>query len=391
MPTERLVTAQEELDRVVHAARAAGTVGLDTEFLREKTFRARLCLLQLATADELVLIDPLASVDLAGVAGLVSDPDVEVLVHAGRQDFELLFERFGALPRNIYDVQLAAGFAGLGASLPYGRLVDELAGATLVKGEAYTDWCRRPLTESQLTYAANDVRYLIDIADKLKAKLAELGRAEWVREEMKVFEDEDLYLLDPGEAWRRVSGRGSLTGRQTSVLKEVARWRDEAAARRDLPRGWIVKDPTLVEIARRGPQDLAELKSLRGINAKEAERSASEILEAVKRGRNAPAVELAPSPPKGALVRARMLSGLGDAIVRSRCEHAGIATELVATRGELEALLADIFASRARPDEHRLLRGWRRDLAGEAVMALAEGRIAVRAIETPPYVEEVPL
>ena len=391
MSAERLITSQDELDPVVDAARRSRSVALDTEFLREKTFRARLCLVQLATPDELVLADPLARIDLAPVASLVADPAVEVLVHAGRQDFEILYERFGVLPRNVYDVQLAAGFAGLGASLPYGRVVEELTGTTLQKGEAYTDWCRRPLSTAQLKYAANDVRYLHEVAAKLKARLDELGRTRWVEEEMRILEQEELYVTDPAQAWRRVSGRGSLGGKQVAVLREVARWRDEEAARRDLPRGWIVKDPTLIEIARRAPRSPAELKGIRGLNPKEAERSGRGIVAAVTRGRESAPADLPSSPPRSALVRARMLSGLADALVRARCEHASIATELVATRGDLEGLLADVFSGRLEHDRHRLLQGWRRDLAGDAVLALAEGRIAVRAVEHPPYVEEVPL
>ncbi|HVM33777.1 MAG TPA: ribonuclease D [Actinomycetota bacterium] len=391
MPPERLVTEQQELDEIILAARRAGSVALDTEFLREKTYRSRLCLVQIATDGDLVVVDPLARIDLGALAALVSDPGVEVLVHAGRQDFELFYERYGVAPRNVYDVQLAAGFAGLGASLPYGRLVEELAGATLQKGEAYTDWCRRPLTDAQLTYAANDVRYLHDIAAKLKARLDELGRGAWVAEEMLALEDETLYATDPAEAWRRVSGRGSLSSRQTSVLKELAGWREEAAARRDLPRGWIVKDPSLVEIARRAPKSTSELKAIRGLNAKEAERSGREILDAVERGRSSPAIASGPSPPKSALMRARMLSGLCDAVLRARCERASVATEVVATRGELEALLADVFSERAREEDHRLLRGWRRDLAGGAILALAAGRMAVRVADAPPYIEEVVL
>jgi ribonuclease D len=365
---------------------------MDTEFLREKTYRAKLCLVQIATGEDIYLIDPLDGLDLGPVADLIADDHIEIIVHAGKQDFELFYEAHRVVPANVFDVQLGAAFAGYGASLPYGRLVGELAGVQLVKGESYTDWCRRPLTSSQSRYAADDVRYLRDIAARLKVELDELGRVSWAREEMRrQFEDRDSYRFDPGSAWRRVSGRGSLSGRQLAVLKEVAHWREEAASRRNVPRGWLVKDPSLIEIARRGPSSAGELKAIRGINAREAERSGKDIISAVQAGRRGRAIETGPNPPKSAQARARMLSGLADAIVRARCEGARIATELVTNRTELEALLAEVVNGSLEPSRHRILTGWRRDLAGDAVLDLARGRIALKAIDRAPYIQEVPL
>jgi ribonuclease D len=314
-------------------------------------------------------------------------------VHAGRQDFELFYERFGALPANVFDVQIAAGFVGHGASLPYARVVEIVLGRKLIKGESYSDWCRRPLTESQLRYAADDVAWLLEVADRLKRELLERERLEWAREEMKGLEDKGTYEVDPGESWRRVGGRGSLSSSKLAVLREVARWREETAMRRDLPRGWVVKDPTLIEIARRGPRDLAGLRAIRGLNPAEAGRSGAELLAAVAKGARSRPPEEPGSLPRWAQVRARTLSGLADAIVRARSERAQVATELVATRGELESLLADVVTGSLDEDgsKHRLLQGWRRELAGGAVLNLARGRIAVRASDRPPYIEEVPL
>jgi ribonuclease D len=377
------------MKHAVERAGVTGSIGLDTEFLRERTYRARLCLVQIADAEQVWLIDPLADVDLSGIAGMIADPDVEILVHAGRQDFELFFDRWGRPPRNVYDVQIAAGFAGFGASLPYGRLVDSVLGISIAKGESYTEWCRRPLTQEQLTYAADDVRFLPAVAIRLKERIEGLGRTAWVVEEMQALEDPALYSVAPGDAWRKVTGRGALSGRHMSVLVELARWREEVAAERDIPRGWVVKDPTLIEIARRAPDNKQALGRIRGLHSKEVERSGRDILAAVQRGLKSEIAPSTPPPPRDVLARARMLSGLADALVRARCEQAEVATELVATRGELEAVLTD--AVRGKPDEarHRLLRGWRRDLAGAAVLELARGRIAVKAIDDPPYVEEV--
>jgi ribonuclease D len=390
--TAALVTAAPDLQRVVEQAGAAGRVGLDTEFMRERTYSAQLCLVQIAfEGAEPYLIDTTGDLDLAPVAKLVGDTAVQVIIHSGRQDLEIFHDLFGTVPANVFDVQLAAGFAGLGASLPYGRLVQETTGTALQKGEAYTDWCRRPLTADQVRYAADDVRYLLAVADDLAARLERLDRTRWVMEEMRAFEDPAAYNADAGDMWKRVSGRGNLSRNQLTVLKEVARWREETARRRNIPRGWVIKDATLIEIARRSPTSLDRLKDTRGLNAKEVDRSGRDILAAVAAGKAGPPMELEPAPARSAQVRARMLAGLADAIVRARCEHAEIATELVTTRGELELLLAQVVEGKVAPARHRLLQGWRKDLAGNAVVALAEGRIAVRAIPNPPYVEEVEL
>jgi len=385
-----LVVDEAGLDALSEAARAGGRIGLDTEFMREKTYRAVLCLVQVAVDERIFVVDPL-EVDPQPIADLVADPSVEVVLHAARQDLELFNDRYGIVPSNIFDVQAAAGFAGYGASLSYGRLVEATLGVALEKGESYTDWCRRPLTGNQLKYAGDDVRYLGAIADKLKGELEAGGRLQWAYGEMRSLEDPVTYAADPGDAWLRVKGRGTLTGRQLAVLREVAAWREEEASRRDIPRGWVVKDPTLIELARRSPTTPAALRDIRGLNSKEAERSARSITAAVERGRNSESIKTARTPARSAQERARMLSGLADAVVRSRCEAAGVATELVVTRSEVEALLLDLFTGSLDAERHRVLQGWRRELVGDAILGMTAGKIAVKVIDKPPYVEEVPL
>lgn len=378
-----------DLAPVTERARSAGVIALDTEFMRERTYRARLCLVQIAIGGDVFIVDPLDVSDLSAIADVVADPSVEVIVHAGRQDLEIFYELYGSVPANVYDVQVAAAFAGYGASLPYGRLVEETTGARLKKGESYSDWCRRPLTEEQLRYAADDVRYLVEVAARLKRELEDQGRAGWVLEELSVLEAKESYEVDVDDAYRRVGGRGSLTGKQLAVLRSVAAWRESEAQRRDMPRGWIVKDPTLVEIARRAPSSVGALSKIRGLNPREAERFGSQIIAAVGRGLDSDEVQTPKAPPRAAQIRARVLSGPCDAIVRSRCEAAGLATELVSTRGELEALLADLSGGVDDLSRHRLMQGWRRELAGDHVVAFVEGRVALRATKQPPYIEEV--
>ncbi|HEV3472335.1 MAG TPA: ribonuclease D [Actinomycetota bacterium] len=389
--TSTLITSNSEIAGVADSARAAGRIGLDTEFMRERTYRARLCLVQIATPEGIHLIDAVAAEELKPVAELIADERVEIVLHAGRQDLEIFYERFELLPTKVFDVQLAAAFAAYGSSLPYGRLVQAITGARLTKGESYSDWCRRPLSAEQLRYAADDVAYLLDMSDRLKQQLAEQGRARWAEEEMAIFEAPETYVFDPDAAYRKVSGRGSLSGRQMTILRSVARWREETAQKRDIPRGWVIKDPTLVEIARRAPADIDALKRLRGMNASEAERSGREILAAIEAGKGGTEIEQPKALSRAAQIRSRMLAGPADAIVRARCEAAGIATELVSTRGELEALLADVTGGIEDLGRHRMMQGWRRTLAGDHVVAFARGDIAIRASDSPPYVEEIPL
>ena len=393
MTQAEVVADAEALNEAVEAAQAAGTFGLDTEFMRERTYRAQLCLVQMSTPQTISIVDPLKELDLAPVAELLADPEVEVVVHAGRQDLELFHDEFSVIPTRVFDLQIAAGFAGFGASLSYGALVKAVLGKTLVKGESYTDWCRRPLTDKQLEYAADDVRWLLGAAAALKQRLVELGRLEWALEEMKPLSFEGTYNLDLDELWRRVSGRGTLSGRQLAVLRELARWREETAMKRNLPRGWLVKDASLVEIARRQPTSQDKLGRIRGLNARELGKSGTEIIRAVERGKSGSAPDVLPSPRREDQVRTRLIGGLADVVVRTRAEAAGIAPELVATRADVESLLIRIFTGKmgdeATNGTPRLLQGWRRELAGDAVVALAEGRLGVKGIDRSPYIEEV--
>ncbi|MFN2593800.1 MAG: ribonuclease D [Actinomycetota bacterium] len=384
-----VITASDDLQRALDLAATEGRLALDTEFMRERTYRARLCLVQIGTTHHVAVVDPLADVDLQPLAKVLADPDVRVIVHAGKQDLEIFHDMFGVVPRNVFDVQIAAAFAGLGASLPYARVVEALTGTALAKGESYTDWCQRPLTKDQLKYAADDVRYLPAVADALDARLADLGRTRWVSEELLSLEDPENYGADPIGAWKRVSGRGSLSSAQLAVLRELGAWREDAARDRDLPRGWIVKDPTLVELARRAPRTKDQLQKIRGLSRGEIDRSGVAILDAIARGKDAAPVERTTMPPRSIQIRTRAIAGLADAVLRARCEGAGIAPESVATRAELEALIADSIVGEADVKKHPLLTGWRRELAGLAIVAVAQGKVSVRATDKPPFIEEI--
>ena len=266
-----MVDNKTDLERTVSRLREHGSFGLDMEFQRERTFRPRLQLVQVSTPDESLLIDPLAFEELDSLWDVVEDPSIEKIVHAGSQDMEIVFARSGKLPHNIFDTQIAAALLGLGDQIGYANLISRMLHRRLKKGETVTDWSIRPLSNAQVEYALDDVRYLHEIREKLWAKLASMGRETWLREETEHYEERRTYERDPQTLWARISRMRSLDPKGLSILRELAIWREEEAQRRDEPRGRIVADETLVEIARRGPKKPEDLKPLRTLHPREQE------------------------------------------------------------------------------------------------------------------------
>src|SRR6476659_10659945 len=240
------VTSAEALGPLLDAARAEGRCAIDTEFVWERTYAPGLCLVQIATAERLAVIDPVEGAPLEPVAELMADPAVEKVMHAPSGDLAAFVLHHDVRPRNVFDTQLAAGFAGYGGSPSLERLLEQAVNVRLRHDEGFTDWQRRPLTPVQIEYAADDVRHLLAAAEALRARLADQGRQAWVDEEMaQRYGDGATLVQDPELAWRRVSGRGRLRGEQVSALAASAAWREREARRRDLPASWLIKDATL--------------------------------------------------------------------------------------------------------------------------------------------------
>jgi ribonuclease D len=283
----------------------------------------------------------------------------------------------------VFDTQLAAGFVGHGISMAYDRLVERVAGIRLTHNETFSDWSRRPLTEAQIAYASDDVRYLFAVADALVAKLDEMGRRSWAEDEItRRYGPGATIEPDPQRAYLKVARRGRLSGRQLSALRAVAAWREEEARSRDLPPGWVLKDPSVVEVARRNPADAAALGRLRGLGNLSAPAS-QRLLEALARAADAEPPAAARELPPGLARRVAAASALGAVLVRARCEGARIAPELVATRAELESF---VEAMAAGQDGHALLTGWRRDLVGAELKELVQGNVALALDPQAPYV-----
>jgi ribonuclease D len=347
-------------------------VTVDTEFLRETTYYPKLCLIQMASVEDAFLIDPLADgMDLAPFMALMSDRNVVKVFHSARQDLEIVWNLGGILPEPLFDSQVAAMVCGYGDSVSYEQLVNDLAKAKVDKSSRFTDWSRRPLTEAQLTYALSDVTHLVKVYEALMAQLQANGRLAWLGEEMAVLTSPDTYRADPENAWRRLAGR-LRKPREIAVLMEIAAWREREAQSRDVPRGRILKDDALVDIAVSAPKDVEALGRMRSIpNGFERSRTGGEILAAVARG-------LARDPKTVPVPERSRRSASASAVVellkvllKAIAENEGVAPKIIATVDDLEAIAEDDGAD--VPSLH----GWRRELFGDKALALKNGQLGL--------------
>lgn len=342
------------------ALAAAEWVALDTEFVRERTFFARLCLIQIATPRWLVLVDPLAANDITPLLEALMLPFGKVL-HAARQDLEVFHDIDGRVPAPVYDTQIAAAFLGQDDQIGYGALVQAALGVTLDKAHTRTDWARRPLSSEQLHYARDDVRYLAELYPQLLERLEARGRRGWFEQECARLSDPALYRGDPGEAWRRLKGGGRLPPPGQQVLRELAAWRERRARERNLPRGWVLRDAQLLEIARRQPGTLVHLAAAGELDERALRRMGAELLECVQAGRRAePRALWSDTTPTDAQNR---LTARLSAEIKLVASEQEFAPALLATRRDIERLVRGEAAS-------PLLTGWRGELLGERLRAL---------------------
>jgi ribonuclease D len=342
---------------------------VDTEFMRDRTYWPRLCLVQVAGEQEAVAIDALApGLDLAPLLELMGDPGVLKVMHAARQDLEI-FHRLGQLPRSFFDTQVAAMVCGFGEEVAYETLVNKVAKAPLDKSSRFTDWARRPLTEAQIHYALGDVTHLRVIYEHLAARIENAGRTSWVAEELSALLDPALYAQLPEEAWKRLKLR-SRDARFVAIVQALAAWREREAQRRDLPRARIVRDDLLLEVAANRPQTVEELRAIERVSLDRE--SAAAVVAAIQAALALPKAALPPIPEPVILPR-----GIGPIVdllrvlLKYRCEEAEVAQRLVASTADLEAIAVDDQAD--VPAMH----GWRREIFGDDALALKAGRLAL--------------
>ncbi len=378
---ERRLATSADLEAAAAAAREHGRVAIDTEFMSEGRYRALLCLVQLAVDDpttpsvpQILLIDTLDDLDVRPVAQLLADPAIEVVLHAGRQDVAILRRAWNTTLTNIFDTQVAAGFAGASAQAGYGNLLGQILGRRVGKTASYTRWDARPLTSEQLSYAAEDVAHLLELADELQRRLRDSGRLEWAREECRRLEsatDE----RDPETAWMRLPRVIQLDPRARAVARELAAWRERTASAEDRPVGSVLADQALVELAKRQPSKLRALEQIRGIHPSGIRRRGQAILDAIAAGQQAAPIPREPGRDRFDPADAPLIS-LAEALLRTRAAEAGLAYELIASRSELELIVG--AAKRAEPEpEVRTLEGWRSELVGGDLRDLLAGRTAL--------------
>jgi ribonuclease D len=370
-----LVTRQPDLAALVARLRAAGSFAYDSEFIGELTYIPKLCLIQVASSNEVALIDPLAGLDLLPFWDLLCDPAVLKIVHAGQQDVEPVFRLAGRPPANLFDTQIAAGFIGLNYPLALTKLISVLLGHRVGKGLTVTNWDHRPLTHQQLHYAADDVRYLPALHAELSRRLASAGHAQFALEESAALCDPELYRFDPQTAYRRIRGAIGLPPQNIAVLRELVAWRDQSAQHEDLPARSVVTDQILLDMARRPPRDLPSLERVRGLPRPVEERHGESLIGAVLRALAMPACD----HPKARFPEPSPAEQFhGDAlwaITECLCFARNIDPNLVTSRQEITQLLHQVQTG-AEPTHLRLTAGWRRTAIGNDILRLVRESVS---------------
>lgn len=368
-----LVSTDSELRAVLDAITGTPWVAIDTEFMREKTYFPQLCLIQIATSDHIACIDPQTIQDPSPLYALLHDPAILKVFHAAGQDLEVLYLASAKVPAPVFDTQVAASLLGHGEQIGYANLVQAVLEHPLDKSQTRTDWSQRPLRPEQLSYAQDDVRYLVPLYERLEQELRTRGRLDWMQPEMEALTQPESYAAKPRDAWRRVGGHKRLKPLELAVLREVAAWREAEARALDRPRRWVISDDMLVLIARSRPRDLASLRELRGSPRGISDSQAQRILEAVKRGVELPREEwpVLPSRMQPLDASEEVVVDACMAMLRELSRRESISPEVVASR-------KDVIAFMRGEKGASLGRGWRAKVAGAELRHWLDSRTALR-------------
>ena len=370
-----VITTQDELETVIAALEKSNFVTVDTEFIRETTFWPELCLIQMAAPGVSALIDPLApGLDLKPFFSLMANEAVTKVFHAARQDIEIVFHLGGLIPHPVFDTQVAAMVCGFGDSVSYEQIVQKITGGRIDKSSRFTDWRHRPLSDKQLDYALADVTHLIDVYQHLVAELEREGRAHWLNEEMEVLTSRETYDPHPEDAWKRLKMR-LRKPQELAIVQAVAAWREREARERNVPRGRVLKDDAIYEIAQQAPRDATALSRLRTTpKGWERSSSATALLAIVTAALDMPREQMPRmpksfQPPEGSSAAAELLKVL----LRLVSEKEGVAPKVLASGDDIDRIAAEGEAA-----DVPALQGWRRSVFGETALKLVRGEIAIR-------------
>jgi ribonuclease D len=377
----QIVQTQPALNALIQTLRAAGSFAYDSEFIGELTYIPKLCLMQVAWPDGISLIDPLAPVDLGSFWELMCDPAVEKVVHAGQQDLEPVVRHLDRRAANLFDTQVAAGFVGMGYPVSLTRIVQELLDVRLGKSLTFTHWDRRPLSPSQIGYAADDVRFLLALRQELGRRLEERSVAAWSAEECDALCDPSLYRFNADQQAMRVRSSSSLSQQGWAVLRELVIWRDAAARAHDLPPRTMLKDEVMIDLARSPVKIVEKLSRVRGLPRPVEQAHGAEIVEAVRRGLEVPLESLPPLKQVDMAPTQRFSADALWAAAQSLCVGQGLDPALVTSRQEITDLLHHAQQNRDRVDNQvqlRILQGWRRRALGQPLLDLMDGKAHIR-------------
>jgi ribonuclease D len=370
----RIIENTADLEVLTQELASAPYIALDTEFMRDSTYWPKLCLVQIAGPGVAAIIDPLADgIDLSPLFKLIADTSIVKVLHAGRQDIEIFWHKGRAIPDPLFDTQIVAMVCGFGEAASYETLARKLAHADIDKSARFTDWARRPLTKRQLEYALADVTHLRVVYEKLSAELKRTGREEWVAEEIAALRSEELYVLDPAQAWKRLKPR-TANKRFLTILAAVAEWREREAQTRDVPRSRVLKDEVLLELAASPPEDGDGLERVRSVpKGFASSRMGKSLLEALAAAKN----NTPPEIPESLMVRRRHKEpspaavDLLKTLLRLKAEDARVAPRLIANADDIERLAA------GDDDGVAALTGWRREVFGKDAIALRNGKLSI--------------
>ncbi len=374
-----MITTAVGLTALAERLANADTIAFDTEFVSEDTYRSELCLIQVSAADELSVVDAIAVGDTNPFWERLAAGNHETVVHAGREELCFSLAIIGRRPARLFDVQIAAGLVGFEYPAGYGSLLNKLLGKSPQKGETRTDWRRRPLSKHQLEYALDDVRYLPALRDRLRAELEKLGRAAWMETEMAAWQDE-VEASRTRERWRRVSGINGLSSRSLAVVRELWRWRETEAERRDLPVRRVLRDDLIVELAKRQTSDGKRIQAVRGLDRGDLKRSLPEIARHIEIALHMPEQDVPHNERREVPQQINVLGQFLATALTSICRAAKIAPSLVGTASDVRDLIA--FRMGYGPDEPpQLARGWRAEVVGSQLDDLLAGKTSIRIVD----------